>query len=207
MDITNFDNMQKLCIRFLHDKPRSVWRNHGIGMLQAYFIEGENPEVRMHIWHPDLIRSGLHNNGSVHDHRFDMKSTVLIGSLREKTYETFEDPNGDWESWSIVPARTAGKEKGFDGDCAPTGEIVRIKEAERIHLSKTTYTLPRGVFHESFSDNGLTITICSMYDKKGKARTLAPKGFPPVHAFGAPASDKVIDSVLREARYALTTYK
>lgn len=193
---------QKAVLQFIEDTPLDAWRNHGIGMIQAYLHENTEPEVRIHIWHHSLIRPGLHENGSIHDHRFDMTSDVILGELTEKVYTPTLDAEGDWEPWSIVNARSAGKENGYDGDCTPTGDRFSLSTEERTHREGYSYTLPRGVFHESAA-KALTITVCTMSQKRGQARTLAKRGLAPVHAFGAPASTETIQKVLEEAQIAL----
>lgn len=131
-----------------------------------------------------------------------MSSDIILGELTEKVYTPTPDPEGNWEPWSIVNARSAGKENGYDGDCTPTGDRFSLNTEERTHREGLKYTLPRGVFHESFADS-LTITVCTMSEKRGQARTLAKRGAAPVHAFGAPASAETIQKVLQEAQLAL----
>src|ERR1051325_5879847 len=67
------------------------WRHSGLGMLQAYVVEGGQEEVRVHIWHPSLKLDGIDEAGLGHDHRFDMTSWVLVGKLVH--VETITSPN------------------------------------------------------------------------------------------------------------------
>lgn len=58
-----------LVARFLRSDT-SNWRHHGIGLLQAYVLEGPI-EYRVHVWHPEL-RFVDDDSGMIHDHRFEI---------------------------------------------------------------------------------------------------------------------------------------
>src|SRR4051812_39653073 len=61
--------------------PSLKWRHAGFGALQAYIREGDERELRVHIWHQSLIKDGIEESGLCHDHRFDMRSSVLVGRI------------------------------------------------------------------------------------------------------------------------------
>lgn len=44
--------------------PSLSWRHHGIGVLQAYLVEDADPEVRVHVWHPSLVKPGRNTNAN-----------------------------------------------------------------------------------------------------------------------------------------------
>lgn len=188
-----------------------VWRHHGIGVLQAYIRENVEPEVRIHLWHPDLVRPGIGDAGSVHDHRFDLVSTVVHGSIVENVlHEDSHFPHGrmnawragSWQPWHVQNARAAGAERGFDGECHPIGAPIEALAERRLHVAGDTYTLGRHVFHETVVDE-LAITVCTMFRKEGQARLLVPVGKEPVHAFGGPLPIDAMARVFKEARAAL----
>lgn len=179
------------------------WRHHGIGVLQAYVREHREPEVRVHIWHPDLVRPGIYDSGSIHDHRFDLESTVLVGALHERIFRLRPNVGGAWRIFHVENARSAGESRGFDGDCHPlSDERFDAGIAHRTHLAGTTYTLNRGVFHET-RITALAVSVCVMHQKRGSARLLVPHDREPVHAFGTPAPEETRSAVLREAFVAL----
>lgn len=196
--------------------PHLEWRHHGIGCLQAYVREDAEPEVRVHIWHPALVRPGIRESGDIHDHRFDLESTVLVGHLVEETY--FEEERFDREHcpedmvlcdiWDVQNARAAGAAAGFDGTCVRARESVRMYLRGLNHWRAdqfSHYKLPRGVFHKTVADE-LTITICTLREKRGQARILTPAGVPPVHAFSAIVGENAEvyhEMVLDEALLAL----
>lgn len=194
--------------------PILRWRHHGIGVLQSYIREGVELEVRVHLWHPSLVREGIVGQGDAHDHRFDLTSTVVHGVLRETLYQPvpswIDDPGAlarSYDAWHVENARSAGPDKGFDGDTHPVTTGLRMWTVERVHEAGTTYTLGRGLFHATRVD-ALAITVCEMREKRGQARLLVPHGTEPVHAFNAhhaalAATQATIDAVIVEAIVAL----
>lgn len=166
-----------------HSHFTDNWRHHGIGVLQSYIRENPpaGPEIRLHVWHPALVRPGIAESGNVHDHRFDLVSTVLVGELHETVYRQHQG-SLEMDAWSVENARSAGPERLFDGAHAHL-ERLTVGEHSEIHKAGTTYGLARGVFHRTCV-NDLAVTICAMHDKRGQARILTPAGREPVHAFG-----------------------
>lgn len=55
------------------------FRHHGLGMLQAELSD----TLRIHIWHPRLVSEGMKWPRCAHDHRFNITSAVIIGSVRD----------------------------------------------------------------------------------------------------------------------------
>lgn len=202
--------MKALAASALHNIPLGDWRQHGIGVLQAYVRENVEPEVRIHVWHPSLVRPGILECGSIHDHRFELESHVLHGKLYETVYTPahampWGTPVGRMQVWDVQNARAAGAERGFDGVCkpaeTPSAEFV---SSSWTHLAGSSYRLHRGGFHETRVDD-LAVTVCVMQEKRGQAHLLVPEGKEPVHAFGEPVLDRdgVLD-LLRQAREALS---
>lgn len=189
--------------------PYLTWRHHGIGALQAYVRENVEPEVRVHIWDPRLVRPGIEGHGDTHDHRFDLESTVLCGELIEMVMHSHVDAIHDrffasaWDVWQVENARSAGPARGFDGECVRVESTRLFLEEPRVHRAGTTYTLKRGVFHRTTVEK-TTVTVCTMREKRGQARILVPTGTEPVHAFGGPPLDTATKlAVLLSAKEAL----
>lgn len=187
--LANFDHLQ--------------WRHHGIGVLQAYLHEGTEPEFRVHVWHPALARPGINESGDCHDHRFDLRSTILAGYLEENFYgEPTPSLDGPWGMYTVENARAAGPEKNFDGACLPIKGRFSAVGDYRVYSAGCTYSHPRGTFHRTMARE-LAVTFCAMSEKRGQARLLVPYGREPVHAFGEPAPQELQNRILSEARHAL----
>lgn len=87
--------------------PYLRWRHAGFGALQAYIREGDQRELRVHLWHPSLVKPGIKESGLCHDHRFFLRSNVLVGSILQTEFEVWEDIEGDWETYAVTHARKA----------------------------------------------------------------------------------------------------
>jgi hypothetical protein len=165
--------------------PSLNWRHAGFGAVQAYVREGEERELRVHLWHPALVKAGIEESGLCHDHRFNMRSSVLVGTIIQTDFLVErDDERGPWETYEVVHARAA-MEKGGSFHAAPT------RTGERFRREATKYRVPEGCgyrfpkfeFHETRAE-GLTITLVEKTAQENRrARILAPVGKPIVHAF------------------------
>lgn len=160
--------------------PHLKWRHHGLGMLQAYLSEGGSVETRVHIWHPDLYLFPEEEGGRIHDHRFGLMSSVLVGSIGHD--EVHERPVivGYWKMHEVIHARVQRP------DDMPT-PLDGSYEAEfvkgTIHAGHV-YTFPKRVFHRS-RVTGLAVTLVSKLDQDDTpARLLIPDGHRPGHGIG-----------------------
>lgn len=183
---------------------RLSWRHAGFGALQAYVREGGASELRVHVWHPDLVRPGIVESGLCHDHRFAMRSRVLLGAILQTEFFLEHDPAGPWETHKVLHARAAQAAGGsFHQEPVPTGNRYRrLPRAFRVPAG-LGYTFERFAFHESQCD-GLTITLVEKIDQIDvNARILAPVGQPIVHAFAEPLPERATRPVLEAARGAL----
>jgi hypothetical protein len=182
-DRTEFATLGLLVAKLI---PGLSFRHNGQGMLQAYIHEGEDQECRVHIWHPDLRKAGLSASGAVHDHRFDMVSQVLLGTLGHTEYKLRENPDGGWEAWEVLHARAAAKESGsFHKDPERLGERYYVDTLRFDFSAGQRYWFPKRVFHESHLGPGLAVTLVTKLDQEPEppARILAPVGKPLVPSF------------------------
>lgn len=171
--------------------PHLSWRHNGLGVLQAYLSEGATDELRVHVWHPDLERPGIRYSGKIHDHRFDLRSTVLLGSIGHIEYRLIPHPDGHWTTHEVVNARKAVAEGGsFDGKVSGTGDFFNARTMPWTFRERDVYLYPKGCFHESHV-NGLCVTLVrKMNQEERKARILAPRGHEVVHAFAEPKPER-----------------
>lgn len=191
--------------------PLSAWRHHGIGCLQAYIREHAEPEVRIHIWHPDLVKPGIRDAGAVHNHRFDLISTVLHGQIINRRYTLYADTNPlvdvhstdnrRWRRWAVENARSAGVEHNFDGAHKMEDALYAVRISESRLIAGELYRVWRGDYHESVVDD-IAVTVCSLHEKHGQAHLLVPDGHEPIHAFG-PQDKDLIGRLVDDARQAL----
>jgi len=184
--------------------PSLRWRHAGFGALQAYIAEGEGRELRAHLWHPSLVKTGIVESSLCHDHRFDMRSSVLVGCIRQTEFRLRPAPDGQWETWRVLHARAAAALGGsFHHEPEATGEFFdRHSTIYRFHAGEG-YTFNKFAFHETQAE-AITITLVEKSNQENvNARILAPRGAPLVHAFTDTLQPDQFEGVLRHGFEAL----
>ena len=197
----------KILETWLRDPDR--YRHHGIGVLQGYVLESSPPEAeyRIHVWHPKLRLPEMDDSGLIHDHRFNLESTVIFGKVIHTVYELDPTERGVYQAWSVENARSAeqnvGKRVGWVQLLDPTRfNITPI--TFRYHTGES-YVFPKRCFHRTDVD-GLSITICRKLDQEEtSARILARHGKEPRHGFAHDAREHAViqRGILTDAIQAL----
>lgn len=184
--------------------PQLNWRHAGFGALQAYIREGGERELRVHIWHPSLVKPGIEESGLCHDHRFAMRSSVLAGKIFQTEFQLEPDAAGDWETLRVLHAREAMARGGsFHHDPQPTGDFFRRTPVVYGIDAGYGYTFDKFAFHETRAE-GVTITLVEKSAQEDvNARILAPRGKPVVHAFTETQSPAEFSAVLTTGLAAL----
>jgi hypothetical protein len=169
------------------------WRHHGIGVLQAYLVEGAH-EVRVHVWHPDLVVPGIEHSGQIHDHRFHLRSSVLAGSLRHVEYRVREEHDGPWRKYEVLNAR-----KGVTDPPAPLpGKFHATRIPDDIKAGQS-YEFPTGYFHATVVTEPCVTIVAKSNQTERQAIILAPAGAEPVHAFKNPLPTEKFAPYLEQA--------
>jgi len=185
----NLTAMRTLVSRVL---PTLQWRHHGIGALQAYVSE----TVRIHVWHDTLVLPGMRESGAIHDHRFDLESTVLVGALTNREYS--EDlshgiPLGEFDMYEVLKS----KDRIAELRKVATRRFISVRETEL--TEGCTYTYPKRRFHESIH-RGTTVTLVTKSNQEDfPPRILAPAGTKPVNALQTQFDSSKTDGVIQEA--------
>lgn len=188
-----------------HAIPGLEWRHNGLGCLQAYLQEGATSESRIHIWHPSLRKEGIEDSGSMHDHRFDLTSWVLHGSLIDTSITPVADPIGSHVMHRVVNARRALEEsKTRDGSVSLDGPLrYRLETEVKVHEAFSRYFMPKRTFHSTYP-SGLAVTLVVKSNQEDvAARILAPFGRPVSHAFEGAKPRVLWEGLLDEAKAAL----
>lgn len=212
--ITTFEYLQPSALSDLRTTvavaiPHLDWRYNGLGVLQAYLREGATDELRVHVWHPDLEKPGIRYSGSIHDHRFDLRSTVLLGSIGHIEYALTANPDGQWESHEVVNARKAMSDGSvykagyFDGQVDSCSEFFDVMMNGLRFGAGQSYRYPKFQFHETRLD-GLCVTLVRKSNQEErKARILSPRGYEVTHAFAEPLPETAWRGLLEVARSQL----
>jgi hypothetical protein len=185
-------------VRGLYDADHEKPRVHPNGFLQLDLSDG----VRLHVWpayRDTFPRQSTVN--TIHDHKFDMRSTVLKGTLIQKRYKPRIDRPPTHEIWQ---AKTdTGRNR--DNQLVPTGVCVDRGDEVKITyvLEGESYTQPGLTFHDT-AWRGLTATLMekvSIY-RDHEPRVLCPLGTPPDNTYDRWSGDvgtlwSLIDEALR----------
>lgn len=185
------------------------FRHHGIGVLQGYVRENMEPEVRIHLWCRRLLKPGMDLSGDIHDHRFDMVSHVLAGSvLHEELIET-PDPADTYAMMALTHARAAA-DTGYHGPTTPLGGRYAVERKLYRITEGWSYRFPAQKFHhspfpEDLEDfNLVTVTCVEKWRQvDSQARLLYPADKEPVMAFGHVPDPEVALSVIETAKASL----
>lgn len=183
------------------------WRHHGIGVLQGYIREDQEPEVRIHVWSRRLLKPGMDVSGDVHDHRFSMVSHVLSGVVGHEEWIETADPAGDHTMMSLTHARAAA-ETQYHGPTTPLEGRYRVEKKLYMVERGLSYTFPAQRFHRSplvVGPEDVTVTCVEKIGQKSvPARLLYPVAHEPVMAFGHTPDPKVVEEVLALAKERLS---
>lgn len=182
--------------------PSLSWRHHGIGALQGYVSEGNDVEVRIHIWSPRLVKPGMEASGAIHDHRFDMVSHVLAGGVGHEEWFASPDVDGAYETLALTHARAAADSK-FHGPVTPTGERFAASCNPMFIPEGYSYSYPAGCFHRSTVPT-FAVTCVEKHGQRAiPARVLHPASIPPVMAFGHDLDAALLVELIKQADVAL----
>ena len=135
----------------------------GLGFVQIKL----NSSERMHFWHPDFDRP----MESIHNHRYNFKSTVLYGRLDAEEYMFNRSDSGDYEM--------------FITDCSPMNEGTPIILGRGdVELTKLTslvagseYWLHHDTLHRVSANYCVTLLFRNIPQKKS-AQVVQKKDLP-----------------------------
>ncbi len=188
------------------DFQRMRWQHHVLGMLKAEFDEG----LRIHVWHPRLRVLPLEGLRDVHDHRFDLTSAVIVGTIYDIRYYVEREALGDgWTKTELWELRHGVGETG--SGCSTATDAVKLGDHWTYPYSRShypagkTYRISARAFHTTrVTDLAITVVHRSNFDDGRLARVLgdASGGKSPIVP-DSPEERSLRDSVLQDAEAAL----
>jgi hypothetical protein len=150
------------------------WRINGVGMLQAYLFEGDEDELRIHVYHNDLKLPNIHELGGIHDHRFNLWSSVYVGGLVHCEY--YVEPRVDG-NWRICEATHARAQQPGEVSEHSTEVAVECAPVYNHHIwMGQSYFFPQGYFHETLAEDYTVTLVRKLNQQNVRARFLTPKG-------------------------------
>lgn len=140
----------------------------------------------------------MEKSGQIHDHRFLLASTVLVGCIDHTEFHLTPARDGAWRKWTVLNARKGAEPPQLEEDVRYDAQMV----GETINQDYA-YEFDAGAFHKS-DVTRLTVTLvtkCNQVDRK--AMILAPHDFAPVHGFDPNRPDVDVEKYVYEARNQL----
>lgn len=149
--------------------------------------------LRVHIWNPpDVELPHQDTINEIHDHVFDMRSTVILGSLTQRLYEfvpTFDlEPPTTIASSPSAPTHeryTAVYKKSGDSRLEASGDKGVLRLAREYTISQgDSYTQPAFSLHDTHTPHGLVVTLMEKVEiHDGDATVICPIDQPPDNSF------------------------
>jgi len=134
-------------LKALGNKPRL----HGNGFIQLNL--DKNNMTRFHVW-PGAQIEAQSVSTQIHDHIFEMESTILLGELEHTVYEPVFRDTGKYLLYQAEPRMEEDTEL-----VAILGSRCDLEISQKYNFKKgDTYQFEAFKFHESLG-NGLTATI------------------------------------------------
>lgn len=151
-------------------------RVHPNGFVQLDLGDG----MRLHVWPEDPHHFVPVAPHPVHDHVFDMESTVVRGCLIQTVYAPRLEHGGK-PSHEVL---TANYHSATDSSLVRSGCGVSLGPVSQLEVHPgETYRQPAFTFHET-RQQGLTVTLMQQRDiKPGTCRVLLPLGAEPLARF------------------------
>jgi hypothetical protein len=183
-------------------------RVHPNGFVQLDLTEDGN--TRLHVWPiPPLAAQKTHPYHLVHDHKFEMSSTVICGRLENILYDFDPHPKGDYLRYEARYPRSRHDTLLFPTD--ETGFLLSRSVSSHTPQMEPTYHLPLQTLHTTFV-HGLTATIMQSHAFVSgyKPRVFCPTWVKPDNKYDRFAYDPkmlwgFIEDAVEAARYMLPT--
>jgi hypothetical protein len=161
------DAFQRIAFRYANsiNFEGMKWRHHGLGMLQGELDE----KLRVHVWHPRLVRMDSTSYRRVHDHRFDILSAVILGHVIDVRYvvstelpiKVLMSRFSRTSMWEIKHAKI---QAGVHPGCSTATDATKIgtawvrEESRSSFGAGSVYDIERRKFHTT-EVTGLAVTM------------------------------------------------
>jgi hypothetical protein len=117
-------------------------RHHPLGFIYVSERLDDRMTLRYHLWPPSWAAPAGQQNGTLHDHQFELNSIVVAGSLQQTSFTCRYDVNGNYSVFDVKYS-PVGSVLEASGDRAN----LEIKASDTFRAG-SAYRLPPGVPHE-----------------------------------------------------------
>jgi hypothetical protein len=154
-------------------------RFHPNGFIQLNL--NKEGTKRLHVWSPNIaLDKAQKTRHPIHDHIFDMESTIIVGAMQNLVYEFVESKRV--KKYELFQARYNAPHDSTLYTTGKTGWLVR-RHIDSV-VAGQTYTLPAFKFHDS-NPVGFTATLMTkkaIYKNK-TCTVVVPYGLDPDNDF------------------------
>lgn len=130
---------------------------HPLGFVSCLLHKDDIEVVRLHYW-PANDRRPKTPNWPIHTHIFDLKSTILMGQLRDRQYRLI---HGNASTVYAV------RYDGIHSTIVPTDRQTDIAVTLDRPAQGHQYCIAAGTFHETLvgiADETLTLAVCTNFE-------------------------------------------
>lgn len=127
----------------------SEFQVHPLGF---FYLKDQNEfgiSQRVHVWHPSAPDS---RENSIHQHSYEIVSTVLYGSIKNEIFVFSENESGNDIEYKI----SYENENSISKPTGRTGILSSVASFETIPFS--SYTLTSGTLHRTATNNEICVT-------------------------------------------------
>ncbi len=166
---------------------------HPNGFIQLYL----NERRRLHVW-PAAPMKTSEPMLNIHDHVYGFTSRILIGRLRNITYEAVEHSAGSNYLYSVLSYAATGTETPFE---RLDGRYKMKYLGCQTLAAGGSYRMEPFVLHDTVA-SGLTATLVEIndFDTSLRARVVCPVGQEPDAGFRRDAEDpEALWGIIQEA--------
>ena len=121
----------------------SFW--HPLGFVHIRLHAHDTKSLRLHFW-PERQRQPQGPFWPIHDHIFDIRSVVLLGSVENALYEV---TSAEQSPHRIYDVKYGGRDSTLNQLIATSEFVVSRETLIERHATGTSYSIARTVFHKS----------------------------------------------------------
>lgn len=176
----------QLAVRAILERAAAYdWSVQGFGLLRLYM----GREGRLHVWAPCLRYDGV---SVIHDHSWDLHSTIVSGRLVNRRYVETQLPGSSYLKRKLV----TGYNTRF---IAPSTRTYLVALKDEVYLPGGEYAQKATEIHETIPDP-YTVTFMQRYeDTDGLATVYWPVGSEWGTAKPRPATPEEVKRVTKRA--------
>ncbi|USH04374.1 hypothetical protein K6Q96_21800 [Grimontia kaedaensis] len=150
-------NAKQLCEFAVNEGISFTW--HPLGFMMATLLDEGREKIRLHLW-TNTFDKAQKPTWLIHDHKFDLTSWVLSGSIKNIEYKDLALPETH-QLYSVSYSSTGSVLTKLDKVYS-----LAVDKTQEVNEGEA-YRISAGTFHQSLSlSSKTTVTICHTTDKK-----------------------------------------